>query len=56
LGFLGIELEEKRNIANAQVVSTENGKTLVCVIHTDEELMIAETASQIINLNIEKGY
>jgi acetate kinase len=53
LEFLGIELEEKRNLINAQVVSKENGKTTVRVIHTDEELMIAKTVNQIINLNIE---
>jgi acetate kinase len=53
LGFLGIDLDEKRNIANAQVVSTENGKITVRVIHTDEEWMIAKTVNQIINLNIE---
>ncbi|MCX6170249.1 MAG: acetate/propionate family kinase [Ignavibacteriales bacterium] len=53
LGFLGIELDEKRNIANAHVVSIENGKTTVRVIHTDEEWMIAKTVNQIINLNIE---
>jgi acetate kinase len=53
LEFLGIELEEKRNLVNAQVISTENRKTTVRVIHTDEELMIAKTVNQIINLNIE---
>ena len=51
LEFLGIELDEKRNIANAQIVSTENGKTIVRVIHTDEELMIAKTVIQMININ-----
>jgi acetate kinase len=50
LEFLGIELEEKRNQVNAQVVSKENGKTTVRVIHTDEELIIAKTVNQIINL------
>jgi acetate kinase len=41
LGFLGIELEEKRNMANATVISKDNGRTAVRVIHTDEELMMA---------------
>jgi acetate kinase len=50
LEFLGIELEEKQNLVNAQVISKENGKTTVLVIHTDEELMIAKTVNQIINL------
>jgi acetate kinase len=53
LGFLGIELEEKRNIANAPVISKENGKVVVHVIHTDEELMIAKIVNQILNLNIK---
>jgi acetate kinase len=56
LEFLGIELEEKRNLVNAQVVSKENRKTIVRVIHTDEELMIAKTVNQIINLKIETGH
>jgi acetate kinase len=56
LEFLGIELEEKRNLVNAQVVSKENGKTTVRVIRTDEELMIAKTVNQFINLNIETGH
>jgi acetate kinase len=53
LGFLGIELDEKQNITNAPVISTKNGSTVVCVIHTDEEWMIANIVSQIINLNNE---
>ena len=43
LGFLGIELEEKRNAANDGVISTDTSRVKVRVIHTDEELMIAET-------------
>ncbi len=41
LQFLGIELDEKRNIANAGVISADSSKVSVRVIHTDEELMIA---------------
>ncbi len=52
LGFLGIEIEEKRNLANAPVISTDTGQTVVRVIHTDEELMIAKTVNQAINHNI----
>jgi acetate kinase len=51
LGFLGIELEEKRNKVNAPVISKDNGKVAVRVIHTDEELMIAKIVNQILNLN-----
>jgi acetate kinase len=49
LGFLGIGIEEKRNEANAPVISTNTGQTTVRVIHTDEEWMIAKTVNQIIN-------
>jgi acetate kinase len=51
LGFLGIELEEKRNNANALLISADKGKVAVRVIRTDEELMIAKIVSQMINLN-----
>ncbi len=53
LGFLGIVLEEKRNTANAPVISTETGRVFVRVIHTDEEWMIAKTVSRILDLKIE---
>ena len=43
LGFLGIELEEKRNAANESVISTNAGRVTVRVIRTDEELMIARS-------------
>ena len=48
LGFLGIRLEEKRNKANAPVISKDNEQAIVRVIHTDEEWMIAKTVSQMI--------
>ena len=53
LGFLGIEIEENRNMANAPVISPNAGKVTVRVIHTDEEWMIAKTLNQVINLNME---
>ena len=49
LEFLGIKLDEKQNETNAPVISTKNGKTVLRVIHTDEEEMIAKAVSQIIN-------
>ena len=52
LGFLGIELEEKRNAANAAVISTEAGRVAVRVIHTDEELMIARSVCRTLGLGI----
>ncbi len=50
LGFLGIELEEKRNAANAGVISAAAGRVAVRVIHTDEELMIARTVCRVLDL------
>jgi acetate kinase len=54
LEFLGIDLEEKQNIANAPVISTDTGRVSVRVIHTDEEWMIAKTVSQILKLDSQK--
>ena len=50
LGFLGIELDEKRNAANEGVISTAAGRAPVRVIHTDEEWMIAKTVCRVLNL------
>ena len=55
LGFLGIELEEKRNSANESVISTAAGRVAVRVICTDEEWMIASTVFGVLGLTIEKG-
>jgi len=54
LGFLGIELEEKRNAVNAGVISTDGSRVTVRVIHTDEEWMIANTVSRILGLTRER--
>jgi acetate kinase len=54
LGFLGIELEEKRNAANEGVISAADGRVAVRVIHTDEELMIARTVCRVLGITIEK--
>lgn len=50
LGFLGIELEEKQNVANADVISANASRVSVHVIHTDEEWMIANTVCRILGL------
>lgn len=50
LEFLGIEIEEKQNAANAGVISTAAGRAAVRVIHTDEELTIARSVCKIIGL------
>ena len=41
LQFLGIELDETRNVANAPLISSGASRVAVHVIRTDEELMIA---------------
>ena len=50
LGFLGIELEEKRNAASAALISTDESRVAVRVIHTDEEWMIAKSVCRVLNL------
>ena len=50
LGFLGIELEEKRNAANEGVISTAASRVALRVIRTDEELMIARTVCRVLGL------
>jgi len=50
LGFLGIELEEKRNAANEGVISAAASRVAVRVIRTDEELMIAKIVCQVLGL------
>ena len=50
LGFLGIELEEKQNTANAGVISTAASRVPVRVIRTDEEWMIANTVCRVLGL------
>lgn len=55
LQFLGIELDEKQNAASADVISTDAGRAVVRVIHTDEEWMIANTVCRVLGLTPEKG-
>jgi acetate kinase len=50
LGFLGIELEEKRNAANEGVISAAASRAAVRVIRTDEERMIARTVCRVLGL------
>jgi acetate kinase len=50
LGFLGIEIEEKRNAANEGVISVAASPVAVRVIHTNEELMIAKTVCDVLGL------
>jgi acetate kinase len=54
LEFLGIEIEEKRNMINASVISVETSRVAVRVMHTDEEIIIAKSACHVLGLLIEK--
>ena len=54
LGFLGIELDQERNLANEGVISTESSRVLVRVIPTDEEWMIAKTVCGILGYSVQK--
>jgi len=51
LGFLGIALDQKRNVAGAGVISTDGGRVTVRVVRTDEELMIARSVSRLLSLD-----
>jgi acetate kinase len=50
LGFLGIELNQKRNAKNAPLISSDTGRVKVRVIRTDEELMIARSVTRVLRL------
>jgi acetate kinase len=51
LGFLGIEIEEQRNLANEGVISEAAGRVAVRVIRTDEEHMIAKTVCDVLGFD-----
>jgi acetate kinase len=53
LGFLGIELDKKRNVANEGGISTAASRVPVRVIRTDEELMIARSVCRVRKLSAE---
>ena len=50
LGFLGIELDPQRNAQHAALISPDNARVSVRVIHTDEALMIAGYVARVLNL------
>ena len=50
LGFLGIELNRKRNTEHARLISSDAGRVKVRIICTDEALMIAKSITQVIDL------
>jgi acetate kinase len=51
LGFLGIDVNNKRNAKNAPLISPNAGPVKVRVIRTDEELMIAKSVNRLLNLS-----
>jgi acetate kinase len=54
LGFLGIELDESRNVKNAPLISTDGSRAAVRVIGTDEEIMIARSVIRVLGLGAQK--
>lgn len=52
LQFLGIELEEHRNINNEAIISTDKSKVCVRVMQANEELMIAQLVERILNARL----
>ena len=51
LGFFGIELDEERNARHAAVISRGDAGVCVRVIPTDEEMVIARTTQDVLQLN-----
>ena len=54
LGFLGIQLDERRNDGNESLISTDSSQIAARVIPTDEELMIARTVCRILGIKLGK--
>jgi acetate kinase len=50
LGFLGVELNPRRNAKNALLISPDDGRVKVRVIRTDEEIMIARSVTRVLHL------
>ena len=48
MAFLGIKLDQTRNAGSETVISGEASRVDVCVIHTDEELIIAKNVSRVL--------
>ena len=51
LAFIGIELDNELNQQNALRISTPQSRVTVWVIPTNEELMIAQSMCDLLNLN-----
>jgi len=51
--FLGIELDEIKNMNNEAIISSDKSKVCIRVIKTNEELMIARLVCEVLNYAIE---
>jgi acetate kinase len=51
LDFLGVKLDDDRNAESDAVISGENSRVTVRVIHTDEEIVIARAVIEVLNLS-----
>ena len=47
LQFLGVEIDALRNAANATVISSNDSRVVVRIMHTDEEMMIARSVQRV---------
>ncbi len=56
LAFLGINLDDQRNVANATVISTDASRVTVRVIPTDEEKMMAQTVYRLMGTTTEYSH
>jgi acetate kinase len=54
LSFLGMALDDDRNVANESVISNESSRVTVRVIPTDEERVIAEMVCKVLGLSVTK--
>jgi acetate kinase len=49
LQFLGVRIDQQRNASNSDIISTSDAPVVVRVIPTDEELMIAQAAYEVLS-------
>lgn len=54
LGFLGIAIEENKNVANDGVISASSSRLAIRVIRTDEARVIAEMVCCVLGLSLKK--
>jgi acetate kinase len=55
LGFLGVEIDQKRNAKNSSLISPDSGGVKVRIIRTDEQLMIARYITRIVHLHSSRN-